>query len=103
MEKSRGAAGWVGAAPRMARRCSPGMPRRLGTFGGGLDRGGSLLGTRALGAVVGRDRLMAFDPVSRRATLIADGAGVDKFVGPPSLAPSGDLLVMTADGELLGI
>jgi hypothetical protein len=82
---------------------SPGAPKRLGSFGGPVERGAVLFGERALVAVVGRDRLVAFDPVSRQTTLLADGGGLDSFEGPPTHAPTGELLVTTGGGELLGI
>ena len=82
---------------------SPRAPERLGSFEGAVERGAALFGTRALVAVVGRDRVVAFDPLSRRTTLLADGAGIDIFEGPPALAPNGELSLTTLDGQLVGI
>jgi hypothetical protein len=78
--------------------------RELGSFGGRLEGGALRAGERTLVAVVDKQRLVALDvgSGSRRRLARAPSPRVP-FEGPPTLDPSGAVLVTTVAGELLRV
>ncbi|HVY48026.1 MAG TPA: hypothetical protein VHB21_19195, partial [Minicystis sp.] len=83
----------------------PAPPRRIGTFGGQVRRGGAALAdARTLLAVVDGRRLVAFDLVSGAAhvrTSVPQGA--TPMDGPPAVGVSGLAYVATQGGLVAGL
>jgi len=79
----------------------PELPKRLGSFGGRIDDGAALSGPAKLTAVVAQTRVVDLSLVSgARANRIGDGLLV--FRGPPAIMASGEIRLVSADGQLLG-
>ncbi|MSP25000.1 MAG: hypothetical protein EXR75_07520 [Myxococcales bacterium] len=75
----------------------------LGSFGGSVAGGAAYLGPRALVGVVANARVVAFDPVARGITLLAEATAQDGFEGPVTSSFSGDVLVVSRKGEIVTI
>ncbi len=82
----------------------PSQPRKLGDFGGAIDGGGLLASDRTLVAVVEQQRVIGVDLLGGGRTLIAGAGGTGApLEAPPTLEPSGVLLVSNVVGELFGV
>jgi hypothetical protein len=78
--------------------------RELGSFGGRLDGGAVRASERTLVGVVDKQRLVALDVASGSVRSLARAPSARiPFEGPPSLDPSGVLLLTTVAGELLRV
>lgn len=81
----------------------PNAPRRIGSFGGAVRRGGVFEGTRTLLAIVGGKTLVGLDvPTGLTHTRIGD-VGLGNFDEPIALHPRGWAVVTLASGLLFGV
>jgi len=75
-------------------------PRKAGSFGGKTFDGAIGVGPRAIAAIVDSERLVLLDPVNGGVRALAYPEDDATFEGPPSLAPTGALLVTSNVGQL---
>jgi hypothetical protein len=88
------------AAGNVYRFRPPGVPRRVGSFGGTTARGVALADERTLVAVVDGRRLVALDLPTGTTHVRAGGFGMD---GPPTIGPGGLVLFGAQLGMLVGV
>lgn len=82
----------------------PGLPRKLGSFGGTPRRGAALADARTLLAVVDGRRVVALDlPTGTTSTRASGANGAGLFDAPPAVGPGGLSLTGTTAGLLLGV
>lgn len=82
----------------------PSGPRQVGDFGGAIEGGGVLASDRTLVAVVEQERVIGIDLLGGGRTLIAAAGGTGApLEAPPTLDPTGVLLISNVVGELFGV
>lgn len=82
----------------------PGLPRKLGSFGGSVRKGATLEGQRTLLAVVDGRRIVAFDLITATTHVRSSGAGGSTgFDAPLALSADGLAVTATLAGLLVGL